>query len=460
MEDIIIFGAGKMASKNREWAEFAGYRVLFFVDNDPGKWGGTIDGIPVCSPGILKDHSCRVLFSDLYGIEIETQLKEMSYRGQRTGVRQLKKEAVCSKDINITLPKVQSGREAGFVFDAYFPGSNWGGVESFSCMVAGGLSELGVRTCLLCGPNERFDEFADHCLHFSGGEELELVKEMAVKIAESLPCIFISHASVALYAAQIVRSVFPDQIQVVIVAHGDEKNTYETLCYWADQVDKIVCISKKIQSEFQNRYGLSKDILLYRPNPIQLPALAEKKKPQGSRLKIGFAARLRKEQKRVHLLPEIIDACVERKLNVEFHIAGEGECLELLQAYVEEKHLEESVHLAGWIAPVDMADFWEKQNVYLNISDFEGMSLAMLEAMACGAVPVVTEVSGVSDLIEDGKNGFIVSVDNSVKTADKIEILSKDRDMLQRASDHNRCLIREKCDVSDYAKWLMETFHF
>lgn len=460
MEDIIIFGAGKAASKNREWAEFAGYRVLFFVDNDRGKWGKMIDGIPVCSPEMLKDYSCKVLFPDIYGKEIETQLEEITYRGQRIGIRQLKKEAVCRKNIDIELSEIQTGRETSFIFDSYFPGLNWGGVESFSCIAADRISALGARTCLLCGPNERFDKFVDYCLHFSDGNELETVKEMAVKIAELLPCIFISHASIALYAAQIVRSLFPAQIQVVVVAHGDEKNTYETLSHWADRVDKIICISRKIQSEFQNRYGFGRDILLYRPNPIQIPASVEKKKAQGGRLKIGFAARLRREQKRVHLLPEIIDACIKRKLDVEFHIAGEGECLELLLKYVADNHLEDRVCLWGWIAPVDMAGFWEEQDVYLNISDFEGMSLTMLEAMAHGAVPVVTDVSGVSDLIEEGKNGFVVPVEKWMEAVDEIEILEKRRGKVQEASSYNRRLIREDYNADDYAKWLMETFHF
>lgn len=460
MKDIIIFGAGRTAVKEYDWAVFAGYHVLFFVDNDSKKWGKTIKDIPIYSPEVLKEYKCTIVFSDLYGKEIEEQLREISYQGRRLGFKQLKKETVCDKDVNIDLSGVQFGKKTSFIFDAYFTGTNWGGVESWSCMVSNKLSDFGVRTSLICGLNERFDEFANYCIHFSDENEVMTVKKMAVKIAEFLPCIFISQGSIALHAAQIVKSLFPDQIQLIIVAHGDEHNTYETIHFWFERIDKIICISKKIQSEFQTRYHIKKDILVYRPNPICIPAFSGKRMSHKDVLKIGFAARLRKEQKRAHLLPEIIDVCIQKKLNVEFNIAGEGECLELLQLYISDKQLENRVHVLGWVAPTEMAEFWSGQDVYLNISDFEGMSLAMLEAMACGCVPVVTNVSGVNDVIEDGENGFVIPVDNWLGVADKIEILNRDREMLKRAGDYNIGLIREKYDVCDYAKWLVETFYF
>lgn len=112
----------------------------------------------------------------------------------------------------------------------------------------------------------------------------------------------------------------------------------------------------------------------------------------------------------------------------------------------------------GWILPTGMVAFWEEQDIYLNISSSEGMCLAMLEAMACGCVPVVTDVSGVSDVIEDGKNGFVVSVDEWLDIVDKIEFISNNREILYDVSKYNMKLIRNRFDVTDYAKWIIETF--
>lgn len=460
MDDIIIFGAGKAAVKQRDWAVFAGYQVLFYVDNDSKKWGKTIEGISVYPPEVLKGYNCTIAFPDAYRKEIDIQLEEISYEGHKITYTQLKKEAVCRKESYFKFPKRRCRKEVCFIFDTYFSGLNWGGVESWSCMVSQGLSDLGVRTCLFCGSNPRFDDISDCCIHFTDENELALVKRMAEKIVEFLPCVFISHGSVALYAAGMVKSMFPDQLRLVAVAHGDEVNTYNRLSIWSDQVDGIICISKKIYNKFQIQYGLPQDILLYKPNPIQIPQLIEKGNSAKHTLKIGFAARLRREQKRAHLLPEIIEGCISKNLDVEFNIAGEGECLEHLLAYVSDEHLEERVHVMGWIAPTDIMNFWGEQDVYLNISNYEGMSIAMLEAMALGVVPVVTDVSGVGDLIEDGRNGFVVPVENWMDVVDKIEFISENRGIVEKIGSYNKKLIRIKCDLHDYAKWLRETFCF
>lgn len=463
MEKTVIWGAGRAALKRCAWAVFFKREVICFVDNDAAKWGKTIQGVPVHSPDILKGNRWTVVVPDLYKKEIEAQLNEISYQGRILGFEEFRRNALIRKEADFEIPGAEqddSNKKIAFIFDSYFTGVNWGGVESWSCMVAKQLQELGVDTSLLCGENKKFDEYVRNCVHFSTADEVGAVKEMAAKIIALLPCVFITHGSIALYAAQIVRSMYPKQIKIVAVAHGDESNTYERLQLWSEQMDKIICISNKIQKELQEQYGVRKDILLYRPNPIIITIQTGRRIDHDGRLQIGFAARLRREQKRVHLLPEIIEECLQKKLDVEFNIAGEGECLELLRKYVSERHVESRVHILGWIAPTEMAEFWGRQDIYLNISDFEGMSLAMLEAMSQGCVPVVTDVSGVSDLIEDGKNGFVVSVDHWLAAAGKIEMLDENREILQDAGNYNMALIREKYDVCDYAKWLTETFNF
>jgi len=459
-EELIIWGVGRAAANKLEWAELAGYQVQCIADNAPEKWGREIEGIEVCSPELIKNSRCLVVIPDLYGEEIEAQLDQTGYQGRKIRFSYFRKEAVCRKEAAWSLPEPMPCRQMSFIFDAYFQGFNWGGVESWSCMVANRLSDLNIKTYLICGKNERFDEYTKHCLHFQEEAETGLIRKMAAAIAKRLPCVFLTQGSIALYAAQLVKTKYPDKIHLVAVAHGDEKNTYEKLKFWSDQLDKIICISKRIQERFLNQYKVKEDKLVYRSNPIHIPDLPLEKSFHAGTLKVGFAARLRKEQKRTHLLPELIDACLERGMDIVFSIAGEGECLEQLKRYVSDKHLEKRVRLEGWIPPTQMAEFWEKQDVYLNISDFEGMSLAMLEAMACGAVPVVTLVSGVEELVEDGKNGFVVAVDRWLEAADKLEILCENRKMLQRAGEHNMKLVREKCNVSDYAKWLVDMFQF
>ncbi len=457
MDKIIIWGAGKAAINRYNWAVFAGYEVIFFVDNNPDMWGKKINGISICSPQTVKEYDCIILTSDMYLEDIKEQLYNMGYKGHQIGFRLFRKMALCRKSTEVDFANVNMNDQISFIFDAYFPDMNWGGTEEWSCTVANALHDLGVQTWMICGINDKFDEFTYNCLHFTEEDEISMIKKMAQKIAEHLPCVVIFRPTYVMCAARVVKAMFPTQVKIVAMAHSDALYNYQELVFWSDKIDRIICISKKMQSEFL-RHGIEKEQLVYRPNPIRIPYISGERDVRNEVLRIGFAARLVKELKRAHLLPEIIEACVQRGINAEFNIAGKGQCLALLKDYVSKNCLEDRVHILGWIPPTDMAGFWAEQDIYLNISESEGMSLSMLEAMACGCVPVVTDVSGVSDVIEDGKNGFVVSVDHWLQAVDKIEFLTNERKLLHSIGNYNMKLIKDRFDVIDYAKWMIETF--
>jgi glycosyltransferase involved in cell wall biosynthesis len=118
-------------------------------------------------------------------------------------------------------------------------------------------------------------------------------------------------------------------------------------------------------------------------------------------------------------------ACVGRLL-----IAEKGQDI-LLEALAEPRRRERPVHvsffgegpnrdglreMAGWLGvervsfPGQVASFedvWRTHHALALSSRIEGQSLALLEAMACGRVPIVTDVGGNGELIEDGRTGFV-----------------------------------------------------
>ena len=63
------------------------------------------------------------------------------------------------------------------------------------------------------------------------------------------------------------------------------------------------------------------------------------------------------------------------------------------------------VHWAG--LHVDVRPFLAAMDVYLMTSEFEGLPIALLEAMATGLAPVVTAVGGVGEVVRHGDNGCV-----------------------------------------------------
>lgn len=91
-------------------------------------------------------------------------------------------------------------------------------------------------------------------------------------------------------------------------------------------------------------------------------------------------------------------------------IYGEGPLRAELEFLVSSFKLQERVLLPGRIEHV--VEELRKSKIFCMSSDYEGMSNAMIEAICVGLPIVTTDVSGVKELVEDGKNGFVVPCGN------------------------------------------------
>jgi glycosyltransferase involved in cell wall biosynthesis len=87
---------------------------------------------------------------------------------------------------------------------------------------------------------------------------------------------------------------------------------------------------------------------------------------------------------------------------------GDGEDREELLARVAGAGLQDSVSVTGFLPAPEVAGLLNEGSVFLMGSHREGWPIAMLEALACGLPVVSTRVSGAGDLIEPGRNGYLV----------------------------------------------------
>ncbi|MEL6332472.1 MAG: glycosyltransferase family 4 protein, partial [Cyanobacteria bacterium J06626_26] len=111
----------------------------------------------------------------------------------------------------------------------------------------------------------------------------------------------------------------------------------------------------------------------------------------------------------------------------------------------------------GNVPHADMADYWEKADICVLVSDFEGTSISMLEAMSHGCVPVVTDVSGTKAVIQDGVNGLIVPIGDMNRMADCVESLIDDRQKLKKMGRAAHLSVAEKYSFENYMAWFLTT---
>ncbi len=122
--------------------------------------------------------------------------------------------------------------------------------------------------------------------------------------------------------------------------------------------------------------------------------------------------------------------------DLQLVIYGEGPLRAELESLVSSFKLQDRVQLPGRTEHV--IDEMRKSKIFCFSSDYEGMSNALLEAICVGLPVITTNVSGASELVQNGVNGFIVDVRNEEQMVYAMNILLSDADLMTRFSSVNR----------------------
>ena len=146
---------------------------------------------------------------------------------------------------------------------------------------------------------------------------------------------------------------------------------------------------------------------------------------------IAFVGRLEEHKRPDRFLAAVVEIVAELPATRVAMIGG-GAKLEEMRDLVAALGLEANVEILGQRA--DVEDLLLKTKVFLLTSQTEGLSIAMLEAMAAGAVPVVADVGDLRDRIESGENGFLVAADDVAGYARAASLLTSDADVWRRCS--------------------------
>lgn len=110
----------------------------------------------------------------------------------------------------------------------------------------------------------------------------------------------------------------------------------------------------------------------------------------------------------------------EKYPRIKLVFIGDGEDRAELEAYAKRLGVWEHVRVEGFQPPEEVRMRLTAADLYLCTSHREGWSVAMTEALGCGKVCVSTNVSGASDMIEDGANGRVVTTRESAVFADAV----------------------------------------
>lgn len=184
-------------------------------------------------------------------------------------------------------------------------------------------------------------------------------------------------------------------------------------------------------------------------NKLTQPILSENKP-----LKVITIGRLVKT-KGVLLLYEIENLLVTKGIKVEWVIIGSG----VLENELKEQWKDKTnIIFQTPLRNEDVMNIAKECDVFVSASEFEGYGIALLEAMACGLVPIVYELPvGISTLLP-AEVGFKVNIPDIKVFAEKIELLHQDRILLNSMKNNAYAFCNSNYNIIDTSKQYLFSF--
>jgi glycosyltransferase involved in cell wall biosynthesis len=146
----------------------------------------------------------------------------------------------------------------------------------------------------------------------------------------------------------------------------------------------------------------------------------------------------------------------EKNPEVHFLIVGDGPLRSELDTLKLDLGLRQVVHFVG--LQEDVRSFLTAMDVYLMSSQYEGLPIALLEAMAMELPVVATAVGGVPEVVKEGKTGFLVPAGRPGELAAAAKKLLEDPDMGQAMGRAGRTMVKEKFSMERMVRQTEEVY--
>jgi glycosyltransferase involved in cell wall biosynthesis len=213
---------------------------------------------------------------------------------------------------------------------------------------------------------------------------------------------------------------------------------YHKLTYHLNKVtyaaqERVIAVSAEvansIKSHHKNRKPLVQVVLnginttKFSPAYPTEPDIRKQFGIPGDAIVIGITCVFR-AQKRLTTWLEIAHGIHANHPHVHFLIIGDGVLRDEIHAKATALDTSKYVHFAG--LQTEIRPYLKALDIFMMSSEFEGLPIALLEAMSMEVMPACTEAGGISELVKDGKNGVLVPVADPLQLVGKLEPFIKD----------------------------------
>lgn len=225
--------------------------------------------------------------------------------------------------------------------------------------------------------------------------------------------------------------------------------------------DCVLAVSEEVTASI-NRSGLGKKTrvtTLLNGVPVEqvraeagnLNGLREEFGIPANHLVVGTVAVFRR-QKRLQDWLEVANRITQQQKNVTFLLVGHGPEETMLQSKIRELRIEDCVVIPGFRP--DGRRVMALMDVFLMTSEFEGLPMALLEAMALRKPVVATAVGGIPEVVKNGDEGFLTVVGAVNELAGCTTKLLGDPQLRQRMGEQGAAKVEERFHIKHRVKFI------
>jgi glycosyltransferase involved in cell wall biosynthesis len=241
-----------------------------------------------------------------------------------------------------------------------------------------------------------------------------------------------------------MASAFDCGRTVVQILHADTDYYYDLAERHEDVIGAFIVYGRTMERRLKARLPhRSSDIYFL---PYGMPEPPRRRTAVSGQLRSLFAGRLEHAQKGVLDLPSIDRVLADRGIDVQWTVVGGGPDEQSLRdAWTSGR-----VNFLGRKRHDEVIGIASEHDVFVLPTRWEGVPVALLEAMGVGLVPVVSRVeSGVAEILTDGVTGLMPPVGNPEAFADAITELDANRAKLESISTAAVTYVRTNHDIRE-----------
>ena len=217
-----------------------------------------------------------------------------------------------------------------------------------------------------------------------------------------------------------------------------------------EQSDGIICCSNYMLDHIQHVLGAVKTKIRVIPNGVEASRFNNGRQPQliptgvsEDRKTILYVGRIVRE-KGIFTLLDAFEKLRKQGKDVSLVFAGEGPLKEDLAKEVLRRKLNDRVKLAGFVDEKKLVSLYNSSDAFVLPSHYEPFGMVALEAMASRVPVVVSDVGGLSEIVEDGITGVKVPAYNPSALAEGILRVLEDRELSEQLKENAYRAVQER----------------